>query len=305
MSAIEPMPTLRVFTSRSIGIGVASGVLVAGTLGQLVGAAWGLVLLPSLAAGALALAISVSMRHAKFAFLLEKAHERQLGVGMLTYVAMVPPIFFVDVAIGIEPFNRGDELALSLLFGLTATAAYLLGGIMVTLAHLDGDAVAADPRLHRVTLAPGERGPMTPLRVFTARSTGIGIATGVLVAIALGQFLGAAWGSAILNGLAAGAVALALSIDDLRGGWFDTTDHRRRPGIRALAYAVMMAPTLFVHHYVEFRPADEVAVSLLFLLTGFASYTLAGIMATLVYLGDAAAAPDPRLHRVTPPPAGP
>ena len=38
------------------------------------------------------------------------------------------------------------------------------------------------------------------------------------------------------------------------------------------------------------------------MLTGFASYTLAGIMATLVYLDAAAAAPDPRLHRVTPPP---
>jgi len=49
-------------------------------------------------------------------------------------------------------------------------------------------------------------------------------------------------------------------------------------------------------------PADEVAVSLLFMLTGFASYILGGIMATLVYLDGDAAAADPHLHRVTPPP---
>ena len=254
----------------------------------------------SLAAGTFALAGSICMRDGRFAFLLEKEYQRRLGVRMLAFAAMVPPMVFVEDAIGIELFNRGDERALSLLFGFTGFAAYLLGGIMVRLAYLDGDEAAADPRQHRVTPQPGERGPMTSLRVFTARSTGIGIATGVLVAIALGQLLGAAWALAILNGLAAGALALALSIG--AGGWFDTTVNRRRPGIWALAYAVMMAPTLFVHHYIELRPADEVAVSLLFILTGFAAYTLGSIMATLVYLDGDAAAADPRQHRVTPQP---
>ena len=64
----------------------------------------------------------------------------------------------------------------------------------------------------------------------------------------------------------------------------------------------MMAPMLFVHQYIELRPADEVAVSLLFMLSGFASCTLGGIMATLAYLDRDAAAADPRLHRLTPPP---
>ena len=93
----------------------------------------------------------------------------------------------------------------------------------------------------------------------------------------------------------------ALSIGDLHRGWFDTTDNRRRPGIRALAYAVMMAPTLFVHQYIELRPADEVAVSLLFMLSGFASCTLSGIMATLAYLDrpgrPAPASPHPAARR--------
>ena len=96
----------------------------------------------------------------------------------------------------------------------------------------------------------GARGPMNPLRVFTARSTGIGMATGVLVAIAFGQLLGVAWGLAVLNGLAAGALALALSIDELRGGWLDTTHDRRRTGIRALAYAVSPLSLCLVYNRV-------------------------------------------------------
>ena len=93
-----------------------------------------------LAAGALALVGSVCMGHSRFAFLTEKAHQRQFGVGMLTYAVMMPPMFFVDGAIGTGLLDRGDELALSLLFGSTAFAAYNLGGIMTMLAYLDGDA---------------------------------------------------------------------------------------------------------------------------------------------------------------------
>jgi hypothetical protein len=295
------MPTLQVFTPRSTGIGVATGALVAVAFGQLVGAAWGLAVLSGLAAGSSALAGSICMGYGRFAFLLESAHQRQLGVGMLGYIVMAPPVLLADVAIGTELFKRGDEFALKLLFGLTGITAYTLAGIMGTLAHLD-PAARVDPRLRDMALPTSEGGPMPPVRAFTARSTGIGIATGVLVATALAQLLGAAWGLAILNGLAAGALYMTFSISGLRGGWFETTDNRRRPGIRALAYAVVMAPALLVHHYVELRSADEVAVSLLFMLTGFAAYTLGGIMATLVYLDGDAAAADLRLYRVTPQP---
>lgn len=65
----------------------------------------------------------------------------------------------------------------------------------------------------------------------------------------------------------------------------------------------MMAPALFVHHYIDLRPATEIAVSLLFVLTGFACCILGGIMATLAYLDRDAVAADPRLHRVIPLPA--
>ena len=78
----------------------------------------------------------------------------------------------------------------------------------------------------------------------------------------------------ILNGLAAGALALALSCSVLGDGWFFyTRDNQRRPGTWALAYAVMIAPPLFVHNYIELRPTDEVAASLLFMLTEVALHT--------------------------------
>ena len=277
-------------------------MLVAGGLGQLVGAAWGLAFLNSVAAGALALAGFIYMRHGTFAFMDAKVHQHRPGIWMFAYVVMAAPSFFGDDAVGIGLLDREDELAFSLLFGSTGFAAYTLGGIMMTLAHLEGDVAAVDPRLHRVAPPLGEPGPTPPSPVFTARSTGIGIASGVLVALALEQFLGVPWGLAILNGLAAGALALALSTG-LREGLLDTTDyHQRRPGIWAVTYAVMIAPMVFVHHYIELRPADEFAVSLLFALTGLASHTLGSIMASLVFLDGDAAATDPRLHRVTPPP---
>ena len=293
------MPTLRVFTPRSTGIAVASGLLVAGALGQLYGAVWGLAVLNGLAAGAAALALFLCVRDGKFASLLDNA--RQHRVGMLSAAAMAPPMLFVDDAVGIELFNRGDDVALSLLFALTGFAAYTLGGIVVTVAvRFDGDTTAADPRLQRVVPPPGERRLM-PVRVFTAQSTGIGIATGVLAGITLEQFLGATWGLATLNGLAAGVLALALSIGNPGGNRFDTTGNRR-PDTWALACAVMAGPALFLLQSIDLRPADAVAVSLLFMLTGCASCTLGGIKAHLAYLDDEPAAADSRLHRLTPPP---
>lgn len=290
---LDTMPPLRVFTPRSIGIGVTSGALVGGVLGWLVGAAWGLVALNSLASGALALAGSICMRDGRFAFLME--NRRWPGVGMLASAAIMTPMFFVDNAIGIELLNREDALALSWLFGFTGLTAYTLGGIMVTLAHLNCEEAAGAPRRHGVAPTP------RPSRVFTTKSTGIGIATGALLAIALGQLLGATWGLATLNGLAAGALALAVSTG-LRDGLLDTTDNQRWPGLWGLAYAVMIAPPVFTHHYIELRPADEIGLAVLLALTGFAIYVLGGVMATLNHLDDDDSTSDSRLHRVTPPP---
>ena len=82
---------------------------------------------------------------------------------------------------------------------------------------------------------------MVRVRVFTKRSTGIGVGTGALVAAAFGQLAGASWGLAVMNGLAAGALALAVSIV-LRDGRFDFMNTRRRVGVWLLSWIVIATP---------------------------------------------------------------
>jgi len=298
------VPTVRLLTPRSIGIGVGSGVLVAVAFGQIYGVAWGLAVLSGLAAGALALATSIWLRDGRFAALAETGRHRDVGIVAACTIAA--PAIFVEDALGIELLDRGVGSALSLLFACTGSAACTLSGIMATWAPPDGSVGAADPRPHRAVPLHGGHGPMTSWRAFRGQSYAIAMATGVLVAIVLRQFLDLAWGLAFLNGLAAGGLALALSIGgDLGVGWFDATDNRSRSDIRGLACTVVVAPALLVHRYVELRPTEEIAVSLLFMLTGAAAYILGGVMAALEYLdGDMPVPADPRLHRVTPPPGG-
>lgn len=301
------VPTVRLLAPRSIGIGVGSGVLVAVAFGQIYSVAWGLAVLNGLAAGALALATSICLRDGRFAGLMETGRHRRRDVGVVLACAIAAPALFIEDALGIELLDRGYGAALSLLFGCTGSAACTLSGIMATWAPPDGNVGPADPRLHRVVPPYGGHGPMTRWRAFRAQPYAIAMATGVLVATALRQFLDLAWGLTILNGLAAGGLSLALSIGgDAVGGWFDATDNRRRSGwLRGLTCAVMVAPALLVHRYVELRPGDEVAVSLLFMLTATAAYVLGGVMAALEHLdGDRSVPADPRLHRVTPPPGG-
>ena len=126
------------------------------------------------------------------------------------------------------------------------------------------------------------------MQVFTMKSVGAGVATGALVAAAVGQLLGAPWMLAGLNGLAAGALALALSTM-VADGRFAVMDVRRRFGVRALAYAVVMLPAFTAGDLMEVELArgEGFALGLLFLLAGFAAYSIGGILATLEHLDPA------------------
>lgn len=126
------------------------------------------------------------------------------------------------------------------------------------------------------------------MQVVTTRSVVAGVAAGALVAAAVGQLLGAPWMLAGLNGLAAGGLALALSVA-VGDGRFGVMNVRRRPGLRTLAYAVIMLPAFMAGDVmdVELARADGLALGLLFLLTGFAAHALGGILATLEQLDDA------------------
>ena len=127
------------------------------------------------------------------------------------------------------------------------------------------------------------------MQVITMRSVVAGVATGALVAAAVGQLLGAPWMLAGLNGLAAGALALALFIA-VGDGRFGVMSVGRRPGLRTLAYAVVMLPAFLAGDVmnVELARTEGLALALLFLFTGFAAHALGGILATLEHIDDAA-----------------
>ena len=127
------------------------------------------------------------------------------------------------------------------------------------------------------------------MQVVTTKSVAVGVAAGALVAVAVGQLIGAPWMLAGLNGLAAGALALATSII-VGDGRFGVMNVRRRPGLRTLAYAVVFLPAFMAGSVmdVEIARAEGLALAMLFLFTGFAAYALGGILSTLEHLDDAA-----------------
>lgn len=127
------------------------------------------------------------------------------------------------------------------------------------------------------------------MQILTTKSVATGVATGVLVAVAIGQLLGAPWTLAGLNGLAAGALALAASIV-VGDGRFSVMSVRRRPGLRTFAYVVILLPAFMAGNVmsVELARAEGFALGMLFLLTGFAALALGGILSTLEDLDDVA-----------------
>ena len=141
---------------------------------------------------------------------------------------------------------------------------------------------------------------MTSVVVFTARSTGIGIATGVLVAAAF-WLIGAPLGLAILNGLVTGATVLHVPVA-WRLGRLKARQPLLRPwhGIFAVGYPVVTAPAFFVGLVIdELDPATRFALGTLILITGLAGFAFGDIVATLDHLdGDA----DSAGPGVTPPP---
>lgn len=148
------------------------------------------------------------------------------------------------------------------------------------------------------------RNDVKRVQVFTARPVAIGVAVGVLVATAAGLLIGVSWGLALLTGLPAGALALAVSIG-VRDGRFDCMGPRttqRWRGVWMLAWIVMSTPAFLVGSFFEVRlnRDDDLVLKLLLLFTGLAAYALGGIMTMLNHLdGDDTA--DLRRHRVTPP----
>ena len=140
-----------------------------------------------------------------------------------------------------------------------------------------------------------------PVAVFTARSTGLAVAIGVLVPVTFALLFGVPWGLAILTGLPAGALALTFSLWEEPFDTLGAKEPRRRRAVRILALTVLFGPAVFLDDVIELKRGSEFALGALVLLTAFAAYVLGAVMATLDRPDDHDTA-DPRLHLVTPPP---
>lgn len=127
------------------------------------------------------------------------------------------------------------------------------------------------------------------MKVFTARSTGISITTGVLAVGLFGQLMGAPWGLAILNGLTIGAVVLLVACAGRLKLLFQpmlrdpATMLRWRPqlGVWMVTWTVFLAPTYFAMFFIELDPATEAALTSLFFATFTGAYLGGMVGATL------------------------
>lgn len=132
----------RVFTRRSSVAALATAVLVAVALGQILGTPWGLAAITGLPTGATVLAVSFGVRNRMFR-VRPRPWGPVTGIGALLVgqtVVLVPAFFsgrFFEL-------NRGAEAALALLFLLTGFAALMFGYIMRMLEQLDAAEDARD-----------------------------------------------------------------------------------------------------------------------------------------------------------------
>lgn len=143
-------------------------------------------------------------------------------------------------------------------------------------------------------------------RVFTRRSSAAGLATGVLLAVVLGQLIGAPWGLAAITGLPAGATALGVSFG-ARNGLFR---RRRRPwgpvpwaAAWFVGYFVAMLPAVTLSAFLDLNWATKATIRLLLLLSGLTALMFGYIVRMLEPLDAAEDASDASLSSATPQPA--
>ena len=124
------------------------------------------------------------------------------------------------------------------------------------------------------------------MKVFTVRSSGIGIATGVLAVVVFGQLMGVGWGLAVLNGLALGVAVLLIACAGRLGLIrLESRDPAKRrwgtqQGVWMLTQ-LLLAPALYVQFSIELAPASAAALTSLFFATFTGAYVGGMVSATL------------------------
>ena len=138
-----------VFTVRSVGVGIAAGLLVTVAFGLFAGASWGLAAVNGLSAGPLVFTIYIGMNDDRVDW--NSVPPGRRGTWKLAYSVIFLPALFLEYLTGFwgdsggVPLLNGmefgvvDLLALKALILTTGFAAYALGNITAKLEHLSGD----------------------------------------------------------------------------------------------------------------------------------------------------------------------
>ena len=132
---------MKVFTTRSTTVAIATGTLVAVLFGPLIGAPWGLAVLNGTAIGALVLLVNCAARLGLFRPKLRDPATMwrwrpQLGIFMLTWVVLLMPASYVQFAVELD---LAIEAALTSLFFAVGFGAYLGGMVVAKLDYLDDE----------------------------------------------------------------------------------------------------------------------------------------------------------------------
>ena len=201
------------------------------------------------------------------------------GVAALAgLVIFVPPVLSTSAL----PLNRTIQFTFCLLLLLTGCVAYVLGGIMGTLRHLDGGVAAKDPRRPDLSAMGGR------LCLFTVGRTAFGVTTGAILAALTSRH---GWNLAASVGLVTGGWALSFA-SATGAGLFKDWHGPRHYGVWLLVCLVAGAPALLVtgalfswEDRIGMNPPPYVALYMplytLFLAGSFTAYYLGCMMGTL------------------------
>ena len=126
----------RVFSGRSMAIGVATGVVVSVVLGAF-GTGWGLACMTGLAGGSCVLALCTALGDPRFNG-QPVMTARQRGPSVIASIVILAPALNLSSALRHAP-DAVNPFIVSLLILLTGFAAYGLGIIVGALSQIEGD----------------------------------------------------------------------------------------------------------------------------------------------------------------------
>lgn len=274
----------RMFTKRSTAGAIAAAWIVGAGFERLLGMPVGLAATNGLAAGILAWAAFFQLRNWSFLVQLwtpkSGAHR-----AVVLYAALLVLVTFTFLS-GHLQSERAVEIGFQSLFLLVGFTAFQLGSIGSILLLTDD----------REPATWGSRAAKAPL--LTAVSTIVAVTAGLFVMALQGFGVGAAWGLAAMNGLAAGTIvavfAFQIRTGQMGGIRLGTPMLRPWAGVSGAGQLLIMWAAFQLYAGPEFRVDLGIMFSLL--MTGYAATVLGMHAGTLGHVEAIEGAGDPVRH---------